>query len=338
MERSSFYEEDKQSQLIDEYEDELTCTICLDLLYQPVSTQCGHTFCKKCISDSLNYKNQCTICREPIHYSSQYLPINITLQKLIEKKYPLQIQKKQQTQVEIIKQKEEDQIRLDNIPIWIDGTHLLPGTNAILNIQGRAGLDLTHIILRGNRRFVIMKSENDMKGFVLLLKRVTPTMNRNEVLAEVSGVDRFIADQIFIPEDRIGLYLEGQQQLKFARGRVIKDRIESKFQNSLEESLLRGTFGEYPRQLQGTIIERAERQTLFVMSNLEFQNNHRELIFSNDPIERLNACIQEIQKTQLHRRLFVWEPEVKEKISESQQSFLLILALIALLFWARLYQ
>ena len=75
--------------------------------------------------------------------------------------------------------------RLDNIPIWIDGTHLLPGTNAILNISGRSGLDLTHIILRGNRRFVIMKSESEMRGFVLLLKRVIPTVNRLEVMAEV---------------------------------------------------------------------------------------------------------------------------------------------------------
>jgi len=63
-----------------------------------------------------------------------------------------------------------------------------------LNISGRAGLDLTHVILRGNRRFVIMNNENEMRGFVLLLKRVIPTINRNEVMAEVEGVDRFIAD------------------------------------------------------------------------------------------------------------------------------------------------
>lgn len=47
-----------------------------------------------------------------------------------------------------------------------------------------------------------------MRGFILDLKRVTPTMNRNEMLAEVEGVDRFIADVIFIPEDRRDLYLD----------------------------------------------------------------------------------------------------------------------------------
>ena len=38
----------------DEFEDELTCVICLDLLYQPVSIQCGHTFCKKCLNEYVN--------------------------------------------------------------------------------------------------------------------------------------------------------------------------------------------------------------------------------------------------------------------------------------------
>ena len=84
----------------------------------------------------------------------------------------------------------------------------MPGMKAFLTINTRAGMDMVHLILRGNRKFVIMRSESEMRGFILDLKRVTPTMNRNEMLAEVEGVDRFIADVIFIPEDRRGLYLD----------------------------------------------------------------------------------------------------------------------------------
>lgn len=75
---------------------------------------------------------------------------------------------------------------------------------AILAVRGRPGLEMVHLILRGNRKFAIMKNENEMRGFILDLKRVTP--GRNESLIEVEGVDRFIADVIFIPEDRRGLY------------------------------------------------------------------------------------------------------------------------------------
>ena len=84
-------------------------------------------------------------------------------------------------------------------------------------------MDMLHHILRGNRRFVMMKDENEMRGFVLELRRTNPTMNRNMTLAEVEGVDRFIADTIYIPEERQGLYLNPNEALKFTNGRILKD-------------------------------------------------------------------------------------------------------------------
>ncbi|TNV84992.1 hypothetical protein FGO68_gene7202 [Halteria grandinella] len=33
-------------------EDQLLCSVCLELFYQPVTTNCGHTFCKQCLIDS----------------------------------------------------------------------------------------------------------------------------------------------------------------------------------------------------------------------------------------------------------------------------------------------
>ncbi len=92
----------------------------------------------------------------------------------------------------------------------LGSTHILPGIKAILNISGRAGLDLVHLVLRGNRKFILMKSEEEMRGFVLELKRTIPTLVRGELMAEVEGVDRFVADSIYIPEERQGLYLNDQ--------------------------------------------------------------------------------------------------------------------------------
>eukprot|EP00347_Sterkiella_histriomuscorum_P014351 403361204 len=361
------------SDVNEEIEDELTCTICLDLLYQPVSTQCGHTFCKTCLSNSLKYKNQCTICREPILLSSDLLPVNIVLQKLIEKKYPKIVKKIEEAAAsKRLEQTQQEQQALpcDNIPIWIDGTHILPGTNTMLTITGRAGLDMTHLILRGNRRFVIMKSEQEMRGFVLVLKKVTPTLVRSQVIAEVQGVERFIADQIFIPEERQNLYLDEAQALKFARGRIIKDLpTRDQFHNAIEErqnengllekcqtmqrlfetefdrrsqpdqiSLLRGTFGEYPTSQSGTVIQRVERQTLYVLSHLELQNQHKELIFTSDPQERINAIINDLQNVRMHHKLFVWEADIPDRVKESNKSLMLILGLFLLFFLARFFR
>jgi len=52
-----------------EVEDEFNCAICLDLMYSPVTTPCGHTFCKYCLKDALEIKMECISCREPISAS-----------------------------------------------------------------------------------------------------------------------------------------------------------------------------------------------------------------------------------------------------------------------------
>ena len=54
-------------------------------------------------------------------------------------------------------------------------------------------------------------------------------------MAEIEGVDRFVADVIEVPEERRGLYMDGGD-LKMAKGRIIEDReVES---NGAEERLV----------------------------------------------------------------------------------------------------
>lgn len=49
---------------------ELTCPICLDYFYLPVTMNCGHTFCRYCIGhNKLNGKN-CPLCRQPLGHTS----------------------------------------------------------------------------------------------------------------------------------------------------------------------------------------------------------------------------------------------------------------------------
>ncbi|XP_035856045.1 E3 ubiquitin-protein ligase TRIM39-like [Sander lucioperca] len=47
-------------------EDQFLCSICLDVFTDPVSTPCGHNFCKKCITDHWNISDrcQCPLCKE----------------------------------------------------------------------------------------------------------------------------------------------------------------------------------------------------------------------------------------------------------------------------------
>ncbi|XP_070683575.1 E3 ubiquitin-protein ligase TRIM39-like isoform X2 [Pempheris klunzingeri] len=48
------------------YEDQFLCSICLDVLTDPVSTPCGHNFCKTCITEHWNTNDRflCPLCNK----------------------------------------------------------------------------------------------------------------------------------------------------------------------------------------------------------------------------------------------------------------------------------
>ena len=47
-------------------EDQFLCSICLDVFTDPVTTSCGHNFCKTCITEHWNHNDQylCPMCKE----------------------------------------------------------------------------------------------------------------------------------------------------------------------------------------------------------------------------------------------------------------------------------
>ncbi|CBZ52336.1 zinc finger (C3HC4 type) / FHA domain-containing protein [Neospora caninum Liverpool] len=61
---------------------ELTCSICLELLQLPVTVDCGHTFCRYCISHNKIDRRACPLCRQPLSLSSS-LSINTVLANLL---------------------------------------------------------------------------------------------------------------------------------------------------------------------------------------------------------------------------------------------------------------
>ncbi|KAL8861489.1 MAG: hypothetical protein Q9178_002013 [Gyalolechia marmorata] len=52
--------------LKEETKNELDCQVCYALMLDPLTTNCGHTFCRKCVARILDHSNLCPICRRTI--------------------------------------------------------------------------------------------------------------------------------------------------------------------------------------------------------------------------------------------------------------------------------
>ncbi|XP_039464955.1 E3 ubiquitin-protein ligase TRIM39-like [Oreochromis aureus] len=65
-------------------EDQFLCSICLDVFTDPVTTPCGHNFCKTCISQhwDMNQSCQCPMCKETFSTRPQ-LRVNTFISEMV---------------------------------------------------------------------------------------------------------------------------------------------------------------------------------------------------------------------------------------------------------------
>uniref|UniRef100_A0A8C6UBE2 RING-type domain-containing protein n=1 Tax=Neogobius melanostomus TaxID=47308 RepID=A0A8C6UBE2_9GOBI len=65
----------------DRSEEQFLCSICLEVFSEPVSTPCGHNFCKRCISQTWDSNESCfcPLCKEvfSIRHSSRPTPYSL---------------------------------------------------------------------------------------------------------------------------------------------------------------------------------------------------------------------------------------------------------------------
>ncbi|CAL1411824.1 unnamed protein product [Linum trigynum] len=73
-----------------ERSDDFDCTLCLKLLYEPVTTPCGHSFCRSCLFQSMDRGNKCPLCRTVLFISPRTCAISVTLNNIIQKTFPVE--------------------------------------------------------------------------------------------------------------------------------------------------------------------------------------------------------------------------------------------------------
>ncbi|XP_017287537.1 E3 ubiquitin-protein ligase TRIM39 isoform X3 [Kryptolebias marmoratus] len=62
-------------------EKHLTCSICMETFTDPVTTPCGHSFCKKCLDISMFMNSMCPLCKK---YLNKTPDANIVLRDIVQ--------------------------------------------------------------------------------------------------------------------------------------------------------------------------------------------------------------------------------------------------------------
>eukprot|EP00775_Hariotina_reticulata_P012534 gene12534-12667_t len=124
----------------------------LKLLHEPVTTPCGHTFCRGCFSRSMDHNNKCPMCRTVLHVGRE-LPVTITLQNIISKAFPEEAEARAaETKGVTTAEAALAAVEEVTLPLFVMST-LLPGEKMALNIFEPRYRLMARRCMEGNRRF-----------------------------------------------------------------------------------------------------------------------------------------------------------------------------------------
>ncbi|CAI0456563.1 unnamed protein product [Linum tenue] len=77
---------------LDKLRDELSCAICLEICYEPSTTSCGHSFCKKCLRSAADKcGKKCPKCRQLIS-NGRSCTVNTVLWNTIQLLFPQDVE------------------------------------------------------------------------------------------------------------------------------------------------------------------------------------------------------------------------------------------------------
>lgn len=125
--------------------DDFDCTLCLKLLYEPITTPCGHTFCRSCLFQSMDRGNRCPLCRTVLFISPRTCTISVTLNSIIERNFPQEYAERK------LEHESLTNMGPDLIPLFVMDV-VLPCQKLHLNIFEARYRLMVRRIMEGNRR------------------------------------------------------------------------------------------------------------------------------------------------------------------------------------------
>jgi len=168
-------------------EEMFECSLCHQLLMEPVTTSCGHSYCKGCILRALDHDNRCPLCRTVIHISPDH-GVSVMLQQMILANFPLQYQaRKDELDKELGSQK-------DSLPLFVlSSLVLFPNQPLPLHVfEPRYRLMIRRCLESGKKFGIVSNINNQLSscGTAALIESQYLFPDGRSLLATL-GTDRF---------------------------------------------------------------------------------------------------------------------------------------------------
>ncbi|KAK7922555.1 hypothetical protein WMY93_009457 [Mugilogobius chulae] len=139
------------------------CPLCIRLFFEPVTTPCGHTFCKNCLERSLDHNLRCPLCKQPLqeYFKNRKFNVTVLLQDMMTRLFPSQLAEREE--IHNTEMAELSNLTKD-IPIFVC-TVAYPGVPCPLHIfEPRYRLMMRRCMETGTKKFGMCSYEHG-KGF-----------------------------------------------------------------------------------------------------------------------------------------------------------------------------
>ncbi|KAL1968569.1 hypothetical protein VTN77DRAFT_1779 [Rasamsonia byssochlamydoides] len=199
---SGSFEQDETvlKQLKEAARNELDCQVCYGLILDPLTSPCGHTFCRKCVARVLDHSNLCPICRRKLSLppALHSEPVNKILSGLIDSFYPDEIRARREAA------KDENVLGDDKtLPLFVC-TLSFPSMPTFLHVfEPRYRLMVRRALESGGRKFGMVaynyngqpqgemgRTQFMQYGTILMIDRFELLPDGRSLLSAV-GVSRF---------------------------------------------------------------------------------------------------------------------------------------------------
>lgn len=150
--------------------EDFECKLCFTLLFQPVTTICGHTFCRECLERCLDHRVACPCCRTTLdqyHKGTRKMEITQELESILFKFFPVDYSERMKAFHEKINaHKSLGDNQNQQVPIFVC-TLAVPKVKCPLHIfEPRYRLMLRRCMESGSRQFgMCVGNEDPEKNF-----------------------------------------------------------------------------------------------------------------------------------------------------------------------------